>query len=1356
VSYWEQLGSKLRQLKGYIRNGTREDLFDHTCGIVGSMVEEIGKWWPVFPLDGFESCARQIQEAIHSKEAAKIDRAIKMVNASLGRALKINAKASSQNYLDFLHKSLMGSAGAAHALLKIFEKDGGQSYEEIDDTRALAQGPCIKDCMATRIRTWGIGKWKVLESSLAEDLQEAWGLIHQACSDPDLAKPKFALRHLRNILTAWPAKAGLGIDQWVIRLWGALPEEGLRVLLSIIYLAIDGIVHMQMLLVLIGLMPKDKGGERPIALTAMLYRVAMKLSKPGITQWDEEAAGFWDTAIKGSSCLRAALARALGMEATQARGFATVGLLWDMASFFDSIRIHRLVKLALQKGFPPRTLRLAMKVHTAARAFKEGPYISQFIQPTGVSILAGCGGSVSFARAALYEVLEGMHRDYMPCNIQSFVDDLPQVHMGPEEIILEQAIELATALASRLRKEGFEISGKSTIVAPSRQLAEKIAKELRRSGLELQVQDSARDLGVEFSGGARRRITIQKARLGRVRSGTKIVLKLGATTKQARKLQVTAIKPRAWGFAAQGCSPSMAKALRSFFGKGLNIKKAGGCLTTALHMHHFGSEDPLLGQALDNVLHFLQALLDQPRHQRLAVAQVWKEQRDKLAGGYRWAKVRGPMSSAIATLWDWGFEPVAVDSWIDPSGFIWTLDLDSPSLLGAVKEVLEHHMMKQIWTRAAEHHPDSLRVAPDFSAYLDLRRDFQKGSRQRHLYFLEAVVQGAMDCHTECHLELDKATHEIKCRLCQRTIAGEAAWRHFALDCPSLSCGLGGSFEETEAALNFELLRGQAQHESTLNPERGAYWLRGIMPLPTGDQLSLDFDFTSTYLGRLDVQGAVLGGDGSGGSYSSDPRLRSCGFGLVAIRPSDSYHFDYLGHSFGSVPGRQTAPRAEATSILHALRTTKGNASFICDNWAVCASFNKGDSYQPSVNGLLWQAVGIARKERLAKGYGFLEVSWIKSHLSYEEAINRGFEHFSWIANSFADTLADRAAALGKPQDSKVESTRFQTSQLKTILKRHIEIAVHLAPTGGRTSHSCQVSCPQISKLDRVRQLARGADHQLGDRNQCVRCGLRVPVERNLAYLEAILHLKCMGSVGAHFPSYQLLSTDGSYSHYMFGRTKVHATHVMATHFHLQVHFCTFCGAYGSKRSYNLQSPCPALPTKAGLEVIRLVSLGKRPDTYKARHEGRHGKQRPKVRPKLSACKPRLHTNLRRRILKPRHKNKQAPLANSDRLLEPHTPPFQEQPQEEVASGGGNPTSSSKPLDFSPSGPFSGLSKGDSLTPISDRIPERNRSSVLLGAASSTLSPAFCSRHGRHGSWQMTDFCHECDRIAEAALAASL
>ena len=91
--------------------------------------------------------------------------------------------------------------------------------------------------------------------------------------------------------------------------------------------------------------------------------------KSNITQWDADKAEFWDTALKGSSCLRAALCRALKVEVATAQGFASVGLLWDLAAFFDSIRLPKLMKVALEKEFLPWILSLAMQVYSGVRAF---------------------------------------------------------------------------------------------------------------------------------------------------------------------------------------------------------------------------------------------------------------------------------------------------------------------------------------------------------------------------------------------------------------------------------------------------------------------------------------------------------------------------------------------------------------------------------------------------------------------------------------------------------------------------------------------------------------------------------------------------------------------------------------------------------------------------------------------------------------------------------------------------------------------------------------------------------------------------------------------------------------------------
>jgi hypothetical protein len=86
------------------------------------------------------------------------------------------------------------------------------------------------------------------------------------------------------------------------------------------------------------------------------------------------------------------------------------------------------------------------------------------------------------------------------------------------------------------------------------------------------------------------------------------------------------------GFAALGCSPSMAKSLRTQAGRGLNIKKVGGCLSTAFYLHGYHYKDPWLLHSLENILHFMQALIDMPSHARLAAESAWLTIREGGAG----------------------------------------------------------------------------------------------------------------------------------------------------------------------------------------------------------------------------------------------------------------------------------------------------------------------------------------------------------------------------------------------------------------------------------------------------------------------------------------------------------------------------------------------------------------------------------------------------------------------------------------------------------------------------------------------------------------------------------------------------
>ena len=178
-------------------------------------------------------------------------------------------------------------------------------------------------------------------------------------------------------------------------------------------------------------------------------------------------------------------------------------------------------------------------------------------------------------------------------------------------------------------------------------------------------------------------------------------------------------------------------------------------------------------------------------------------------------------------------------------------------------------------------------------------------------------------------------------------------------------------------------------------------------------------------------------------------------FCLVILNAAEDFDsVTYIGHASGSTPGKHTVPRSEATALFHALATTRGNAVFVVDNYNVFSNYRKGPEYSPLANGLLWQALNKARKQRLEGGFGFPEVVWLKAHLSLEAAVNQGFPWQWWAVNWYADQLAKEAAQRHAVDSLLLEQLRIEDSIAQRILERNVSIAIALAPSKGQRAAS--------------------------------------------------------------------------------------------------------------------------------------------------------------------------------------------------------------------------------------------------------------------------------------------------------------
>ncbi len=178
---------------------------------------------------------------------------------------------------------------------------------------------------------------------------------------------------------------------------------------------------------ILNLLGKNGGGCRTIATMASLYRLAMRLCGDDLAAWDRDKAGFFDTAVAGSSALRAHLLRALEVELAVAENLSVAHFLWDMEKFYDAIRLTKLVPKLAALGYPAAVANLGLVAHKAPRVLRAGPSFSTAIVGTRRSIIAGCQQSVSWARALLLEFVERLGYVVPGSVCFEHVDDLSQV-----------------------------------------------------------------------------------------------------------------------------------------------------------------------------------------------------------------------------------------------------------------------------------------------------------------------------------------------------------------------------------------------------------------------------------------------------------------------------------------------------------------------------------------------------------------------------------------------------------------------------------------------------------------------------------------------------------------------------------------------------------------------------------------------------------------------------------------------------------------------------------------------------------------------------------------------------------------
>jgi ribonuclease HI len=183
------------------------------------------------------------------------------------------------------------------------------------------------------------------------------------------------------------------------------------------------------------------------------------------------------------------------------------------------------------------------------------------------------------------------------------------------------------------------------------------------------------------------------------------------------------------------------------------------------------------------------------------------------------------------------------------------------------------------------------------------------------------------------------------------------------------------------------------------------------------------------------MPGMVLGSDGSGGKYSSDPRRRSCTWGVALLDPDT---VGLMGGAYGTLGGPiQTVNRAELYALLWIATWTNGDAPVFIDSMYVVRGVLRGPRAVHRNHKDLWCALWQALKERR----GELQVHKVAAHKGADEV---GLLPF--LANHSADRLAAKAAAHTQDSDANLEVVGAVDGRAKKVLRRLVQIGLEVPP----------------------------------------------------------------------------------------------------------------------------------------------------------------------------------------------------------------------------------------------------------------------------------------------------------------------
>ena len=517
----------------------------------------------------------------------------------------------------------------------------------------------IQQRQARREQQW-YSKWKVVDSPRPNGERERlrYEGIVQARGWEDL-DPHVVMKKLQRL----PQKA-CGPDGISYSMLKNLPIEGVIELCHMLRTwELAGRLPDQVCTTLVSLLPKKVDIERPISLTSVMYRTWFKLRWDKLRHWQNSIGQRlpWERSLPGTQVLQVALMRLLKCEVGRATGRQVVSLLIDLQSFYDAVMLEQLLHLCEPLDFPPAVLNMVYEVYSGPRLLQaEGVTSSSVHCERGM--LAGCPAAPLVAKLILAPVLQSFQAKYPRATVDVWVDDISMDFTGEDaHVVSKEALAGFDDIKQGLESVGLQLSASKTGFLTSTVEA-KESINLHRSEHQPKAHDLLKDLGLDSSGGRRRRIgTLQKRMLkGSGRQSKLLHLKLRSRPVRIRVWKTSIHSVVGFGVEAQGLAPQRMRTLRQQLARHGGLQKKGSVDIVFDNMGACRTLKTLLWSASSKPCTMVRAW---PEKQKGELMPAWRVSWRRLqAAAHPWMVVAGPMAALQVYLVQMGWDASVLDA----------------------------------------------------------------------------------------------------------------------------------------------------------------------------------------------------------------------------------------------------------------------------------------------------------------------------------------------------------------------------------------------------------------------------------------------------------------------------------------------------------------------------------------------------------------------------------------------------------------------------------------------------------------------------------------------------------------------